>query len=179
MMMLNPSTRTPSDAGYRVLGIDPGYGRCGIAVVGGPPGSDTLLHSTTIMTDAGRPFSERLREIAGEVRAAIESFHPALCALERLYFTSNQKTAMHVAEVRGALLLIAVDASIPVLEYGPGEVKAAVAGDGRADKRAVGRMLAHLLKLPDAKRHDDEEDAIAIALTARAHTRATYKQPLH
>lgn len=152
-----------------VLGIDPGYGRCGLALVGGERGKDVLLYSTTLETDSATPFPERLAAVARTVRDLIHTYAPEVCALERLYFTSNQKTGMHVAEVRGALLLIAVEAGLEIHEYGPGEVKAAVAGDGRADKRAVEHMVRHLIVLPARAHHDDEVDAIAVALTARAH----------
>ncbi len=85
--------------------------------------------------------------------------------MEKLYFQSNQKTAMRVAEVRGALINTAQGAGIDVFEYTPGEVKSAAAGSGSADKKAVARMLHVLMKIEKKIEHDDEYDAIAIAVT--------------
>ena len=91
--------------------------------------------------------------------------------MERLYFTTNQKTAMRVAEVRGALLNTAALAGIPVFEYTPGQIKSAAAGFGGADKASVAHMLRLLLKIEKTIKHDDEYDAIAIGVTHLAHSR--------
>ena len=92
-------------------------------------------------------------------------------AIEKLYFATNQKTAMQVAEVRGALIALATQHHLPVFEYTPMQVKSASAGWGRADKVAVARMLHALLKIEKEIRHDDEYDAIAIGVTHLAHHR--------
>jgi len=92
-------------------------------------------------------------------------------ALEKLFFAKNQKTAMHVAEVRGALLQLAGANGLPVVEYSPGEVKSAAAGSGRADKQAVAKMIHALMKIEKKIRHDDEYDAIAIGITHLARAR--------
>lgn len=156
----------------KVLGIDPGYGRCGVAVVeklGG--GKEMLLYSACIETSASVEFPERLVQVTGECARLIERFAPEHIALEKLFFQKNQKTAMHVAEVRGALLQLAAERGIPVAEYTPGEVKSAAAGNGAADKKSVIKMLHVLLKIDRTIKHDDEYDAIAIAITHLARSR--------
>lgn len=150
----------------KVLAIDPGYGRCGVAVVeknGG--GKEILIYSSCIETRAEAEFAARLAQITDECARLIEAHAPDCLAMEKLYFQSNQKTAMRVAEVRGALINMAQGAGIEVFEYTPGEVKSAAAGSGSADKKAVARMLHALMKIEKEIRHDDEYDAIAIAVT--------------
>jgi crossover junction endodeoxyribonuclease RuvC len=153
----------------RVIGIDPGYERCGFAVLEkGLQQRDILLFSECFRTSASLPFVERLCLIGAELERLVDVYEPTICALEKLYFTSNQKTGMHVAEVRGVLLFIAARACLTITEYGPGEVTAAVAGDGRGDKRQVMAMVRHLIQIDKEIKYDDEFDAIAVALTARA-----------
>ena len=156
----------------KVLAIDPGYGRCGVAVVEknpstalGASGREMLLYSACIETPAKMDFPERLAVIANECARLIKTHAPDCVALEKLYFQTNQKTAMRVAEVRGALINTAQGAGIEVFEYTPGEVKSAAAGSGSADKKAGARMLHALMKIEKEIRHDDEYDAIAIAVT--------------
>lgn len=150
----------------RVLAIDPGYGRCGVAVVeknGG--GKEVLIYSACIETSAHDQFADRLSQVANECARLIKMHAPDCLAMEKLYFRTNQKTAMRVAEVRGALINTAQAAGLEVFEYTPGEVKSAAAGNGSADKKAVARMLHALIKIEKEIRHDDEYDAIAIAVT--------------
>lgn len=136
-----------------------------MAVVEKKGGTEVLLYSTCIQTSADSPFGERLKEVALQCARLIETHAPDAIALEKLYFTKNQKTAMQVAEVRGALLAEAARANIPVSEYTPNEVKVAVASSGRADKKQMESMLRMLLRLDTSPRLDDEYDAIGIALT--------------
>src|SRR3989338_3089051 len=150
----------------KVLAIDPGYVRCGVAVVeknGG--GKEILLYSACIETSANDEFSDRLAQVANECARLIKMHSPDCVALEKLYFSNNQKTAMQVAEVRGALINEAQGAGIEVFEYTPGEVKSAAAGNGSADKKAVARMLHVLMNIEKEIAHDDEYDAIAIGIT--------------
>ncbi|OGG52403.1 crossover junction endodeoxyribonuclease RuvC [Candidatus Kaiserbacteria bacterium RIFCSPHIGHO2_01_FULL_53_29] len=163
----------------RVLAIDPGYGRCGVAVVEKNGGSSTslragkeiLLYSACIKTPASMDFPERLAIVADECARLIKTHEPDCLAMEKLYFSTNQKTAMRVAEVRGALLSTANNAGLKVFEYTPGEVKSAAAGSGSADKKAVAQMLRALVKIEKKIEHDDEYDAIAIAVTHLARVR--------
>jgi len=156
----------------KVLAIDPGYGRCGVAVVEKNGGKETLIYSACIETSAKADFAARLAEVADECTRLMEKYSPDAVALEKLYFSSNQKTAMRVAEVRGALIQAASNRGLAVFEYGPGEVKSAVASSGRADKRQVAKMLHALLHIEKSISHDDEYDAIAIGVTHLARVRS-------
>lgn len=155
----------------RVLAVDPGYGRCGVAVVEKANGKETLVYSACIETSAKSEFSERLVTVADECERLMKEHRPDAVALEKLFITKNQKTAMRVAEVRGALIGAAAKAGVPIYEYTPGEVKSAATGFGKADKQAVVKMLHALVTIPEGIRHDDEYDAIAIGIThlARVH----------
>ncbi len=158
-----------------ILGIDPGYDRCGIAVVRHVVGArETLIHSSCTPTKRNAPFEDRLLEVGRSIASCIETYKPAVCAIENVYFTTNQKTAMRVAEVRGACLYIARSHGLAIHEFTPNEVKVAIAGDGRADKKQVIHMVNKLLRIERAIIYDDEYDAIAVALTAAA-TRSSRK----
>lgn len=154
-----------------VLAIDPGYGRCGLAVVEKRGGGMALLHSTCIETPADAEFAHRLRAIVDACERLLGEYAPRAMALEKVYFAKNQKTAMRVAEVRGALIALAQEMGVSVSEYTPGEVKSAAAGWGGADKKQVARMLHALLVIEKPIRYDDEYDAIAIGVTHLARER--------
>ncbi len=155
----------------KVLAIDPGYGRCGVAVVEKNGGKEILLYSDCIETNAEDIFEQRLVQVATECGRLMREHKPDCVALEKLFITKNQKTAMRVAEVRGALINTAAQHGIAVSEYTPGEVKSAAAGWGGADKTAVARMLHALMKIEKTIKYDDEYDAIAIAVTHLARHR--------
>ena len=157
------STRRP----FRVLAIDPGYDRLGIAVIEGDPSRPTLLMSACVMPEKGA-HEERLARVFSAVADAITEYAPAALALETLFFSINKKTALGVAEARGAILAAAGSASLPVIECSPQQVKLAVTGHGGSRKAAVAAMIPRLLHLPKKKRLDDELDAIAIGITALA-----------
>lgn len=166
----------------KVLAIDPGYGRCGMAVLerlpaqAGSGTKDILLCSVCVETPAAMEFGERLTEIVRECQRLLDMHRPDCLAMEKLYFSANQKTAMRVAEVRGAILGAAGAISLPVFEYTPGEVKSAAAGWGGADKKQIATMLHMLVKIDKVVRHDDEYDAIAVGVThlAREGSRASH-----
>ena len=149
----------------RVFAIDPGYGRCGVAVVEKKSGKERLVYSSCIETSAQSDFPARLSAVALECTRLLKKYKPDALALEKLFFAKNQKTAMRVAEVRGALIHAAATAGVRVFEYTPGEVKSAAAGFGGADKRALTKMLHVLLKIEKEIEHDDEYDAIAVGIT--------------
>ena len=157
----------------RVLAIDPGYDRCGIAILERQKAGGILLHSDCITTSASSPFPERLGVVGAGIEALIKKFKPSSLAIENLYFNTNQKTAMHVAEVRGAIIYIAASAKIPVYEYTPPQVKAAVAGWGRADKKQMMAILPKLIHINKKIQYDDEYDAIALGITNLASVRHT------
>jgi crossover junction endodeoxyribonuclease RuvC len=148
-----------------IIAIDPGYDRCGVAILSQEHGKPTLHYSTCITTDKKLTFPERMHTVHTECVALVEKYACASMALERLYFNTNQKTAMHVAEVRGMLIQIASSAGITVSEYTPPQIKSAVTGSGAAPKAALIKMVPLLVKMDARKRLDDEYDAIAIGLT--------------
>lgn len=151
----------------RVLAIDPGFDRLGLAVVEGDPSKPTLVWSDCV-TPAKGSAEERLAAVYAAVARAIRKHRPDIFALETLFFSTNRKTAFGVAEARGAILAAAGAANIPVREYSPQQVKLAVTGHGGADKRAVALMIPKLIELPPKKRLDDELDAIAVGIAALA-----------
>ena len=153
----------------RVLAIDPGYGRCGVAIIEKESGKEKYIYSDCIETSAKIRFEERLEAVASEVGRLLKKFKPDALAMERLFLSTNQKTAMHVAEVRGAILHVATSAGIPTFEYTPAQIKSATTGSGRADKKQITQMLHMLLKIEKTIRRDDEYDAIAVGITHLAH----------
>ena len=157
----------------RILAIDPGYDRLGIAVVEGDPSRPTLLWSDCIIPDKGM-HEKRLAHVSRTVTNAILKYTPDALAIETLFFGVNKKTIIGVAEARGAILSAAGLASLPVRECSPGQVKLAVAGHGSASKSDVAHMVPRLLILTEKKRLDDEIDAIAIGITALAQERSQY-----
>ena len=155
----------------KVIAIDPGYGRCGVAVIEKNDGKEKYVYSDCIETLASSPFDERLSVVANEIKRLMEKFKPDGLAMERLFLSTNQKTAMHVAEVRGAILYVATSADIPTFEYTPGQIKSATTGSGRADKKQITAMIHLLLKIEKPIKLDDEYDAIAVGITHLAHVR--------
>ncbi len=152
----------------RILGIDPGIERIGIAVIEKIGNKETFLFSECFKTSAKISHSERLLLLGEEVARVITEWNPDGMAIEKLFFETNTKTAMVVAEARGVLLYEGARAHIPIFEYTPLEIKVAVTGYGKSDKRGVMDMVPRLIKLPERKMIDDEVDAIAVALTCFA-----------
>lgn len=152
----------------RILAIDPGYDRLGIAVVEKQNGREVALFSACAVTDKKQMHHERLAHIGREVKKIIAEWKPEVLAIETLFLFSNQKTAMKVAEARGVILYEAARAGLLVFEYTPLQIKIAVTGYGRSDKRQVTEMVKKLISLPFQKRLDDEYDALAIGLTCLA-----------
>jgi crossover junction endodeoxyribonuclease RuvC len=164
-----------------VLGVDPGVARCGLAVVGRRDRANDLRFVVTVTTPADAEESVRLRAIADAARAAIAKHAPVAVAVERVAWSRNQVSALHVARATGAIILVAAEAGLPVAEYAPNEVKQAVTGAGNADKRQVQTALARLHGLRDVPSQPDAADAVAVGVThllaapmrlaAAAHTR--------
>lgn len=149
----------------RVLGIDPGFDRLGLAVLEGDPSKPTLVWSICVLPPKGEQH-ERLAAVYTAVQAALIEYSPDLLALETLFFSTNKKTAISVAEARGAILAAAGAHGIAVKEIAPGTIKLAVTGYGASDKAGVARMIPLLVSLPERKRLDDELDAIAVGIAA-------------
>lgn len=148
----------------RILGIDPGYAIVGFGVLEYDGLNFTPLEYGAVLTDAGMPFPERLRAIHEDVEFIFDKFKPDCMAIERLYFTTNQKTAIDVAQARGVTVLSAAKRGVPVSEYTPLQVKQSVVGYGKAEKRQVMEMTRQILKLAQIPKPDDAADALAIAI---------------
>lgn len=151
----------------RILGIDPGYDRLGLAVVEGDASKPVHVWSDCVIPPKGEK-EERLAVVQAAIVDAIKEYGPDALAIETLFFSTNRSTALGVAEARGAVLAAAGLAGIPVQEYAPQQVKLAVTGYGASDKAAIARMIPHLISLPPKKRLDDEMDAIALAIAGLA-----------
>lgn len=151
----------------RVLGIDPGFDRLGLAVLEGDPSRPTVIWSTCVLPPKG-VASMRLSHVHEAVTSAILQYSPDKVAIESLFFATNKKTAIAVAEARGAILAAAGTQQTPVSEYMPAQVKLAVTGYGSADKAAIARMIPQLVALDTRKRLDDELDAIAVGIAGLA-----------
>jgi len=145
------------------LGIDPGYDRMGYAVIVGDVGQETLLDVGCIQTEKTDTHAKRLSVIAREVRGLFDTHHPTRLAIETLFFSNNQTTALAVAEARGVVLAIAGAFTVEVIELGPGQVKQSVTGNGAADKQQVQEMIKRILHLKEIPKPDDAADAAAIA----------------
>jgi len=147
----------------RVLAIDPGFDRVGVAILE----KDNLLYSECIETDRKSPHAERLLQIGVEVRRVIKKWKPGDLAIEELFFNKNITNALKVSEARGVIVYEAVRAGLEVHEYSPQAIKIAVTGYGKADKTQVESMVRKLVKIAETERKmlDDELDAIAVGIT--------------
>ena len=147
-----------------VLGIDPGLANTGYGVVRSGSGRLVALDGGVIETRAGTPQERRLVDIHAAVDALLAEHEPDAVALEELYFGQNVKTAFAVGHGRGAAMLAAGQRGIECTSYTPQQVKAAVCGNGRADKEQVARMVQTLLALPQVPTPDHASDALAVAM---------------
>ena len=158
----------------RIIGIDPGYDRVGMAIVEKKSAreKETLVHSECFTTSAKTEIYERLSSVGLQIRNLIETYKPDALAMETLFITKNQKTAMHVSEARGIIAYEARLHNLPIFEYSPPQIKIAVTGYGKSDKTQVIKMIPLLIKIGTEKIAsailDDEYDAIAVALTCLA-----------
>jgi len=148
-----------------VIGIDPGLARVGYGVIAVNNRNPAPVCYGCIETSGkDQDTSERLLHIYTGVTALFEKYPPAQIAIEKLFFTKNITSAMSVSEARGVILLLAAQKKIPVTEYTPNQVKQAITGSGRADKRQMQEMIMRLLHLSEIPRPDDAADALSIAL---------------
>jgi crossover junction endodeoxyribonuclease RuvC len=151
-----------------ILGIDPGYGRVGIAVIKKTNKGEELVHSECFETDAKLSHSQRLFLIAEKITGTIKKYKPEQMAVETLLWSKNKKTALQVAEARGVIITEAARHKVFLREFNPNQIKLAVTGYGKSDKKQIICMVEKLVKLKPKKRHDDEYDAIATAITCSA-----------
>ena len=152
-----------------ILGIDPGYAIVGYGVIEYKNFRFKTLAYGAITTPAHTNTEERIKVIYDELDTLIKMYKPDCMAIEELFFNTNQKTAIVVAEARGVMLLCAVNNGLKIFEYTPLQVKQAVVGYGRAEKKQVIAMVVNFLKLEKKPKLDDTADALAIAV-CHAHT---------
>lgn len=149
----------------RVLGIDPGLTRCGIGIVdSNGPQKLNLIDVGVIKTDPDAELDQRLLQLEIELSKWIKKYKPDVIAVERVFSQLNVRTAMATGQAAGVALLLAAKAGIKVVMHTPSEVKAAVTGSGRADKKQVAEMVKRLLKLKEIPKPVDSTDALALAI---------------
>lgn len=148
----------------RILGIDPGYAIVGYGVLDYDNNKFKTIEYGAITTPSSMNMFDRLKSIYDDLCHVIEQTKPQYMAIEELFFNSNQKTAINVAQARGVILLAAMNYNLNIFEYTPLQVKQAVAGYGRADKNQVQQMVKLLLGLSEVPKPDDTADAVAIAI---------------
>lgn len=148
-----------------IVGIDPGIGRCGWAIVEVEGSKVEAIDYGCIETKPNSDVTDRLLIISMKIEKIIKKYKPQVLAIEELFFGANSKTALVVGQARGAVLLCAAKNNIPAAVYTPLQVKMAVTGYGRADKNQIGQMVKVILKLDKIPKLDDTSDALAVAIT--------------
>lgn len=164
----------------RIVGVDPGFDRIGVCIIDKEGDKELLVHSTCIITSRNDTFEKRLFTIGEALKKLFTEYSPSELAIETLFFTKNQTTAILVAEMRGVCLYLAHAYSLSIYEYSPPQIKLAIAGHGKATKKDIAHMLPRILKQPMPQGVlDDELDAIAIALTHSAHRKMKRLGTIH
>ena len=149
----------------RVLGVDPGLTRCGVGVVEGAPGRPlAMVRVGVIRTAPGDDIADRLLAIETGIEAWLDACEPGAVAVERVFSQANVRTVMGTAQAGAIAIVCAARRGLPVALYTPSEVKAAVTGNGRADKDQVTAMVTRLLRVSDPPRPADAADALALAI---------------
>lgn len=157
-----------------ILGIDPGTARLGYGIIQTEKNKNELIVCGCLETPKNIIPAERLKILYQKLTVIIKKYWPKYLAIEELFFFKNSKTIISVAQARGITLLAAAKAGIPVLEFTPLQVKQAVTGYGRAEKRQVQKMIKVLLCLKEIPKPDDAADALATAICA-AHCQKLYE----
>ena len=161
----------------RILGIDPGYAIVGFGILDSGRGQTSLLCCGAINTPAGVPMPRRLMQIGEDLETLIRDYAPDVMAIEELFFNTNVTTGIGVAQARGVILATAARLGVEIFEYTPSQVKQAVVGYGKAEKRQVMDMTRRLLNLSAIPKPDDAADAVAVALChARSRTSRLYQR---
>lgn len=155
----------------RILGIDPGTGILGFGVIDVIKGKPQLVDGGVIRTPVKEDDAVRLLTIYTELTEIIKLHKPEMMSVEKLFFARNVTTAMTVAQARGVVLLCAQQVGIPIHEYTPMQIKQAITGYGKADKKQMQEMVRVLLNLKEIPKPDDAADALAAAITLASQTR--------
>ena len=148
----------------RVLGIDPGYAILGWGVLDVEGNHFKVIAYDSILTDKDTPMPRRLQELHMGLKEIIEKYKPEEAAIEELYFNNNAKTVILVGEARGVAVLACANGGLPISEYTPLQIKQALVGYGRADKKQVQAMVKAILNLKEVPKPDDTADAVAAAI---------------
>lgn len=149
---------------HRILGVDPGYARCGYAVLDYQQDKFRVIDYGIIQTEARTSFAQRLLRIACGIEHICTRYRPTHMAIEEIFFYKNRTTAISTAEARGVCIVAAARQNLAIFEYTPMQVKLAVTGYGRADKAQVQQMVKILLGLKEVPQPDDIADALAVAI---------------
>ena len=158
-----------------IIAIDPGYEKVGVAVLEKKDGRrEEVLYSDCLRTFPKMPHSERVSCICNEIKKIIDLYKPKKMAIESLFFSTNQKTVMLVSEARGAIIYEGSKNGLEIEEFTPLQVKIAVTGYGRSEKKQVISMVEKLIFVNKKIKHDDEYDAIAVGLTCFASQNSKY-----
>ena len=157
----------------RILGIDPGTGILGFGVIEVERGKTQLVDAGVIRTPVKEDDAVRLQTIFDELTDIIVTTKPTVMSVEKLFFAQNVTTAMTVSQARGVVLLCGKQAGLEIFEYTPLQIKQAVTGYGRADKKQIQEMVRVILGLKDVPKPDDCADAIAAAITCSMSIRTT------
>ena len=147
-----------------VLGIDPGYAIVGWGIIDYTANRFSVIDYGAVTTEAKTPFNERLEAVYDGVEDIIKRYKPSALAIEKLFYNTNAKTVIDVAQARGVINLAAVKNGVPIFEYTPLQVKQSVVGYGRAEKKQVQEMTRVILKLEKIPKPDDTADALAMAI---------------
>lgn len=152
----------------RILGIDPGLATTGFAIIDVQDRTKKILTIGVVRTPAGLNLSERLHEIYKDISSLINEYKPEACAIEQIFFSKNITTGIQVSHARGVILLALEKTKIPFTEYTPSAMKRLLTGNGKADKKAVQKMLCLELGLSSMPEPDDAADALSLALCLSA-----------
>jgi crossover junction endodeoxyribonuclease RuvC len=155
-----------SEKANKIIAIDPGYDRCGVAIVSEATGKPIVLFSTCITSDKADGQYLRLTSIFKQLEKIIKKHKPSHLAIETLFFSVNKKTAIRVAEARGAILTLAGLQRLSLVELSPQAIKIAMTGVGNASKEQIQKMVRLTVVLPKGSRLDDEIDAIALGVAS-------------
>ena len=155
----------------RVIGVDPGYDRLGVAILEKDSKTEKIIHSECIETDKEHSLAKRLQTAGDDFLKLIKTHKPDALAIETLFFNQNRKTAIGVAQMRGIIIYLAQNNGCEIFEFGPQEIKIAVTGYGKSDKNAVIDMVKRLVPNTPDNALDDEYDAIAVGITCLAQCR--------
>lgn len=148
----------------KILGIDPGYAIMGYGVIEKTGNRYHAIDYGSLTTDKDMPMPQRLEVLYNGLRDIIDEYRPGVAGIEQLYFNNNAKTAINVGQARGVAILACVKGGLEISEYTPLQIKQALVGNGRAEKKQVQFMVKTLLNLREVPKPDDTADALAAAI---------------